>query len=417
MACRRLPQAVRTSMMTPPVGTAANPAAATSLRNCRRRLTGACVGGWSRRLRLAPPHALVPTAFCCCRGGRKYGGRSSGSSAAARRQRDAVARPRAGPIPEAPAERITVHMTPTAMGLDARAPPRMHAARGHERNAAYMNDFEEGYAALMDARGDGGAAGDAAGPSRAASRGRGRGRGHGRGRGRDHGHGSGAGSGAGAAAGRGLGIAGRRAGGPVVRATSGGPRPAAGRRAGFGPVDDTVVRAYVDTLHKQWYRGPVDPSGTLVELSGRPLLCMSVAPQVDEVVVGGSDHALYTFNLSTGRKRRTLYTKSQGHSEWVTCVAHVGADGSGGIVSGGMDSKLCLWNKYVPSSRTAWPLPPLFNFRVCVCFWASPELASDAGTSSDTLGPCRAWAPLAAALKSSVVATTAPCEFGTPGAF
>ena len=34
-----------------------------------------------------------------------------------------------------------------------------------------------------------------------------------------------------------------------------------------------------------------------------------------------------------------------GHSEWVTCVAHVGP--SGGIVSGGMDSKLCLWERCV----------------------------------------------------------------------
>jgi WD40 repeat protein len=42
-----------------------------------------------------------------------------------------------------------------------------------------------------------------------------------------------------------------------------------------------------------------------------------------EAVVGSSDHALYTVDLDTGRKRRTLYGKTAGHTEWVTCVAHL----------------------------------------------------------------------------------------------
>jgi len=58
-------------------------------------------------------------------------------------------------------------------------------------------------------------------------------------------------------------------------------------------------------------------------------------------VVGGSDHGVYTMAISSGRKTRQLYTKQYGHTEWVTCVAHL-ADGR--ILSGGMDSKLCLWD-------------------------------------------------------------------------
>lgn len=46
--------------------------------------------------------------------------------------------------------------------------------------------------------------------------------------------------------------------------------------------------------------------------------------------------------MSTGKPRRQLYNKRNGHSEWVTCVQHL-ADGR--IASGGMDSKICLWNK------------------------------------------------------------------------
>ncbi|GAB4815346.1 hypothetical protein N2152v2_002392 [Parachlorella kessleri] len=42
-------------------------------------------------------------------------------------------------------------------------------------------------------------------------------------------------------------------------------------------------------------------------------------------------------------KARALYSKRFGHSEWVTAVRHLPA--TGGIVSGGMDSKLCLWDK------------------------------------------------------------------------
>ena len=62
----------------------------------------------------------------------------------------------------------------------------------------------------------------------------------------------------------------------------------------------------------------------------------------DEAVVGGSDHALHCLSIKKGKKTRLLHTKTYGHSEWVTCVTHL-ADGR--VLSGGMDGKLCLWEK------------------------------------------------------------------------
>lgn len=87
--------------------------------------------------------------------------------------------------------------------------------------------------------------------------------------------------------------------------------------------------------------GPTDPAGTLVDLSDRPMMCMSTDVVRGMAVIGGSDHALYEVRLADGVATRTLYTKRYGHSEWVTCVAHLG---DGRVVSGGMDAKLCLWN-------------------------------------------------------------------------
>lgn len=56
-------------------------------------------------------------------------------------------------------------------------------------------------------------------------------------------------------------------------------------------------------------------------------------------VLGNADHALYEYDL-TGKKRRTLYTKTSGHEEWVTCVCYLP---DGRIASGAMDKKICLW--------------------------------------------------------------------------
>ena len=75
------------------------------------------------------------------------------------------------------------------------------------------------------------------------------------------------------------------------------------------------------------------------DLSDRPLLCLSVRDGL--AVAGGSDHGLYEVDLAKGRKARQLYNKRFGHQEWVTCVTHLR---DGRLLSGGMDSKLCLWD-------------------------------------------------------------------------
>ena len=77
-----------------------------------------------------------------------------------------------------------------------------------------------------------------------------------------------------------------------------------------------------------------------LNLSDRNLLCMSV--KGDEVVVGGTDHSLRVVSTANQvlRLKRELHSKQCGHADWVTTVDHLS---DGRIVSGGMDSKLCLW--------------------------------------------------------------------------
>lgn len=58
-------------------------------------------------------------------------------------------------------------------------------------------------------------------------------------------------------------------------------------------------------------RPPADPAGRLCDASDRPLLCMSV--RGEEVVVGGADHALYAYDIESGKLTRRLYTKTHGH--------------------------------------------------------------------------------------------------------
>ena len=64
-----------------------------------------------------------------------------------------------------------------------------------------------------------------------------------------------------------------------------------------------------------------------------------------------ADHGLHCFDLSSkldvdgqntiGRLTRQLHSKRFGHSDWVTSVAMLP---DGRVLSGGQDSKLCLWN-------------------------------------------------------------------------
>eukprot|EP00741_Cyanophora_paradoxa_P016171 tig00000042_g15611.t1 len=93
------------------------------------------------------------------------------------------------------------------------------------------------------------------------------------------------------------------------------------------------------TFGDEFLAPPADPAGILFEASERPILCMSVLG--NEAALGGSDHGVNCFNIDTGSQTRNLYTKQYGHSEWVTCITHLP---DGRILSGGMDSKLCLWD-------------------------------------------------------------------------
>jgi len=91
----------------------------------------------------------------------------------------------------------------------------------------------------------------------------------------------------------------------------------------------------------QYSRPPQDPAGRLVDVSDRPLACAAFNG-TSEVVFGGTDHALYALDLSQPRRGASkLYSKRWGHSDWVTGCAFLS---SGRVLSGAMDSKLCLWS-------------------------------------------------------------------------
>ncbi|KAF1313555.1 F-box protein, partial [Globisporangium splendens] len=122
----------------------------------------------------------------------------------------------------------------------------------------------------------------------------------------------------------------------------------------FADADEAAV----GDLEGSWLTGPMVPEGSLHSVSAQPLMCMSVSADAREVVVGSSNHALYVIplrsaavvssssrgssrSLAAAIKPKTLYTKKFGHTEWVTCVTHLPDNR---IVSGGMDSKLCLWD-------------------------------------------------------------------------
>ena len=95
-------------------------------------------------------------------------------------------------------------------------------------------------------------------------------------------------------------------------------------------------------LDPRWRRGPTDPAGTRVDLSDRPLLCGDVDWHRQEAILGGSDHALYVVDLDSGKKKRQLYSKTDGHSEWVAAVKVLSPTGT--VASAGMDGKVLLWS-------------------------------------------------------------------------
>lgn len=80
-------------------------------------------------------------------------------------------------------------------------------------------------------------------------------------------------------------------------------------------------------------------SGRVVDVSDRNIICMSVLG--GKAVFGSADHGLKEVAVRNGQVLRNLFTKRYGHKEWVTTVSHCP---DGRILSGGMDSKICLWN-------------------------------------------------------------------------
>ena len=76
---------------------------------------------------------------------------------------------------------------------------------------------------------------------------------------------------------------------------------------------------------------------------------MDIHPNGTECVIGGADHGLKVFDLDSVKQVKELYTKKYGHTEWVTCVSYLP---NGKIVSGAMDSKLCVWDEVkIPRCR------------------------------------------------------------------
>jgi WD40 repeat protein len=103
-----------------------------------------------------------------------------------------------------------------------------------------------------------------------------------------------------------------------------------------------------------------------LNVSERNLLCMSI--RGDEIVVGGADHGLHVIKSTCGvlKPTRTLYSKKFGHAEWVTAVVHTQ---DARVVSGGMDSKICVWRgvqckDLVGHVGSISAIQPLGNFHI-----------------------------------------------------
>lgn len=101
----------------------------------------------------------------------------------------------------------------------------------------------------------------------------------------------------------------------------------------------TKYSSYHTSIPRQFEIGPQNPDGRMFVASDRNLLCADLLGPL--CVVGSADHGLKVFDVTNGREKRNLYTKKFGHTEWVTTCRFLG---DGRIISGGMDSKLCLWH-------------------------------------------------------------------------
>ena len=71
---------------------------------------------------------------------------------------------------------------------------------------------------------------------------------------------------------------------------------------------------------------------------GGPILCLDANPEI--VVTGSTDHGLRVYSTQTGKQIKELFNKNFGHTEYVTCVKILSDKR---IISGGMDSNICVW--------------------------------------------------------------------------
>ncbi|KAL0045352.1 hypothetical protein WJX82_004646 [Trebouxia sp. C0006] len=171
-------------------------------------------------------------------------------------------------------------------------PPRFSAATSHEQNDAYMQEFDTAYAELeaMSLAQKGSAQGITAHRPNATA--------------------------------------------GIPHRASSTARPAAQKSTASQPAQQ-MQSAYPAHLNSSWRSGPADPAGRICNVSDVPLMCSSINWSAGEVVVGSADHALYVVDVQTGKKRRTLYTKTAGHAEWVTTYT---------FFSGGQDGHLKMWD-------------------------------------------------------------------------
>jgi WD40 repeat protein len=138
-------------------------------------------------------------------------------------------------------------------------------------------------------------------------------------------------------------------------ATTSASTSAGGHTDGVYNKTDVRQGVALPVLRSQttWYSGPTNPEGRVFDASDSNLLCMDVlvppsaagaksaSTSASLCVVGSADHGLKVFNLDSMREVKSLYTKSCGHTDWVTSCRFLS---DRRVLSGGMDSKLCLWS-------------------------------------------------------------------------
>ncbi|KAG2374164.1 hypothetical protein C9374_011001 [Naegleria lovaniensis] len=96
---------------------------------------------------------------------------------------------------------------------------------------------------------------------------------------------------------------------------------------------------------RDYWSGEGPDDDKLVSAHGRPINIM-IKKDDDTIITGSQDHSAKVIKVSKAKVERELYTKAYGHKEWVTALAY--SDCTGKIITGGMDSKLCVWESKGP---------------------------------------------------------------------